>query len=493
MTSEQAKLLFFFDEDLPAKSRNVHFAYGPVEHLGVLVSGDTPADQGAASIFSSSTFQLEDGSYRMYYWSYGSRCCEDPNESMPRGLVATSTDRLHWEKPDLGQVKVRGEGSNILHIEGMELQVCVGVSPVRIGKNHWRYYFWGCENGTKLWALMAADSEDGLHFKVLDEGRGQLYHPPIPECGPLLTEVARNLRRDPQEYEREQTLRVNRLQSNDATHVYYSDAHGFEIFHQYLVSSETQPDRVVDVPYNCPSFLRTIARRRSDDGIHWGNPEFLIWPDEKDPWDQQFYNMPVSDYAGWRIGQLGHYRTEAGRQTNYTELAFSREGSQWSRPLRGHWFEGSQPEDSASVYPSGEGLIDMGDHWMVNYTGVPNPHSVVDEDDFQQYTMAVRVPKNRLLAVAADKVTGEFMTEPIFLSQDEIKVDANVRGWLRAELCDIFGRKHEGYHLMDSETVSGDSQDHVLRWKGKDSAEFRYKPVRIRFEFAEGDVYCVKY
>ena len=493
MSSEEAKLLFFFDEDLPASSRNVRFAYGPVEHLGILVSGDTPPDHGAASIFSSKTFQLEDGTYRMYYWSYGSRCCEDPSESMPRGLVATSTDRIHWERPPLGQVQVRGEDTNILEIEGLELQVCVGPSPVRLGPNHWRYYFWGCENGTRLWAQMAADSEDGLHFKMLNEGEGQLYHPPIPECGPLLTEVAKKLRCDPQEYEREQTLRVNRLQSNDASHAYYSEEHGFEMFHQYLVENEVAGGRVVDVPYNCPAFLRTIARRRSDDGIHWGNPEFLVWPDEKDPWDQQFYNMPVSDYAGWRIGMLGHFRTEANRQTCFIELAFSRDGSEWSRPLRGHWFEGSQPEDAGGAYPSGEGLVDNGDHWMVYYTGVGTGHDIVDEDNFKQHTMAVRVPKNRLLAVAADKVTGGFMTEPIFLSQDQIKIDANVRGWLRAELCDIFGRKLEGYHLMDSDPISGDKQDHTLSWKGKDSSAYRYKPVRIRFEFTEGEVYCVKY
>ena len=493
MPTEQENLLFFFHEQLPPNSRNVHFVYGPVEHLGVLVAGDTPPDQGAASIFSSKIFQLEDGTYRMYYWSYGSRCCDDPNESLPRGLVATSTDGLHWEKPDLGQVKVRGEGSNILQIEGMDLQICVGPSPVRIAENHWRYYFWGCENKTRLWALLAADSEDGLHFKAISDGEGQLYHPPIPECGPLLVEVARNLRRDPQESEREQTLRVNRLQSNDASSVYYSEEYGFEVFHQYLVESSTQPERVVDVPYNCPAFLRTISRRRSEDGIHWENPEFLIWPDEKDPWDMQFYNMPVCDYAGWRIGLLGHYRTEDGQQTNYVEMAFSRDGSQWSRPLRGHWFEGVHKEDARSVYPSGDALIDMGDHWMLYYTGVPNPHSVLDEDDYQQYTLAVKAPKNRLLGVGADKVTGGFLTEPIFLSQDEIRIDANIRGWLRAELCDMFGRKFEGYHLMDSEPISGDSENHVLRWKEKSSAAYRYKPVRIRFELTEGEVFCVKY
>ena len=85
------------------------------------------------------------------------------------------------------------------------------------------------------------------------------------------------------------------------------------------------------------------------------------------------------------------------------------------------------------------------------------------------------------------------MTEPIFLSQDHIKVDANIRGWLRAELCDIFGRKIEGYHLMDCEPMSGDSQEYILRWKGNDTAGYRYKPVRLRFEFTDGEVFCVKY
>ena len=492
-----SNLLFFFDEDLPANSRNVHFAYGPVERLGVMLAGDTPWDHGAASIAVSKTFDMGDGTYRMYYWSYGSRCCENPDESMPRGLIATSTDRLHWERAPLGQVQVRGEETNILHFEGLETQICVGPSQVRLDDGRWRYYFWGCENGTSLWAMMAAESEDGLHFKMINGGKGLLYHPPLPECGPLLCDVAKKLRRDPQEYEREQTLRINRLQSNDNSTVYYDPNRGFEVFHQYLVENTVAGGRVVDVPFNCPAFLRTISRRRSEDGIHWGDPELLIWPDQRDPWDMQFYNMPVCDYAGWRIGLLGHFLTEAGKQTCFIEQTFSRDGSKWQRPLRGHWFEGAQPEDIGGIYPAGDALVEnsdhRGDHWLLYYTGLRAGHDVVDETNYKQYSLAVRIPKNRLLAVEAGKVTGGFMTEPIFLSQDQIKIDANVRGWLRAELCDIFGRKHEGYHLMDSETVSGDSQDHVLRWKGKDSAEFRYKPVRIRFEFAEGDVYCVKY
>ena len=204
-------LLFFFDEDLPARSRNVHFAPGPVEHLGPLLRGDTPADQGAASIFLSKIYKLQDNSYRMYYWSYSSRCGEDPKEQIPRILVATSTDRLHWEKPDLGQVKINGQGTNILQFEGIDRHIYVGACPIKLAENRWRMYFWGCENQTKLWSCMVAESEDGLHWKLINDGKAVLYHPPVAEAGVLLSEAARKLGKDPEEYERTEGLRLKRL------------------------------------------------------------------------------------------------------------------------------------------------------------------------------------------------------------------------------------------------------------------------------------------
>ena len=493
MSDQQANLLFFFDEDLPARFRNVHFVYGPVERLGVLLRGDAMADKGSANISQSKIFKLEDGTYRMYYWSYGSRCGKDPNEQIPRILVATSKDRLHWDKPDLGQVKISGKGTNILQIEGLELQIGVGPCQLRLAEDHWRMYFWGCENQTRLWSCLVAESKDGLHWKVINDGKGVLYHPPVKEAGPLLCDLAEKLRKDPEEYERTEGLRLKRLQANDSCTFYYNEKGGFETFNVYLFQQKPEWGRDVDLGHKGICWLRVIVRRTSADGIDWSDPEFLVWPDEKDPWDMQFYNMPVSNYAGWRIGILGHYRTERGQDFCFQELAFSRDGHKWSRPLRGAWFYPAQKEETGGIYPGGDWLVDAGEDWLLYYTGCCSPHDVFDPDVYPQSILGVRIPKNRLLGVAAGRVTGDFMTEPIFLSQDQIKVDANIRGWLRAELCDIFGRKIEGYHLMDCDTVTGDCQDHILRWKGKDTAGYRYKPVRLRFEFTDGEVFCVKY
>jgi hypothetical protein len=105
--------------------------------------------------------------------------------------------------------------------------------------------------------------------------------------------------------------------------------------------------------------------------------------------------------------------------------------------------------------------------------------------------MGARWPKNRSVGLHAGRVVGDFLSEPFYPQGETITVDAVVRGWLRAELCDVFGRKHEGYHLMDAVPIAGDDAAHVLRWEGVDTARSRYDAVRLRFEFVDGEVYGI--
>ena len=75
----------------------------------------------------------------------------------------------------------------------------------------------------------------------------------------------------------------------------------------------------------------------------------------------------------------------------------------------------------------------------------------------------------------------------------EIRIDADIRGWLRAELCDAWGRKIDGYHLEDSLAITGDKTSHTLCWRERDNAQFRHDPVRLRFEFRDADLYGVEW
>ena len=85
------------------------------------------------------------------------------------------------------------------------------------------------------------------------------------------------------------------------------------------------------------------------------------------------------------------------------------------------------------------------------------------------------------------------MTEPFFPSREQIALDANVRGWLRAELCDGFGVKLPGFHLMDSVAVRGDSESHILRWNNARTADRRFECARLRFEYVDAEVYSLAF
>ena len=107
--------------------------------------------------------------------------------------------------------------------------------------------------------------------------------------------------------------------------------------------------------------------------------------------------------------------------------------------------------------------------------------------------MAAAFDANRFVGVAAGRTPGGFVTEPFVLSRPDIVLDADVRGWLRAELCDGFGAKLPGFHLMDSLPVEGDSASHVLRWKAANVADHLFDCVRLRLEFADAVVYSIAF
>ena len=107
--------------------------------------------------------------------------------------------------------------------------------------------------------------------------------------------------------------------------------------------------------------------------------------------------------------------------------------------------------------------------------------------------MGATFAKNRFVGLGAGQVTGGFITQPFILAEKQITLDASIRGWLRAELCDGFGRKLPGHHLMDAIPIRGDSEAHVLRWKDQPTDLHRYRCLRLRFEFAEGEIYSLAF
>ncbi len=471
----------------PAAAHDVRHVYAPVSKLGSLLVGEPAWGEAHVATFCSSILRLDDGRYRMYYTA----------TSTDRGewwiAVAESDDGLNWRKPPLGQHAVDGQPTNRIVFQGLEDQHAV-VQPqvLRLPDGRWRMYLW--RHAPRDLRYLVAHSADGLDWQVDDPPYTSLVHPNVLGPGSAV---------DGWTPEGEDQWQLKALRTNDACYVYHNPSRDrYEFYAPWLVPAA--PDRRVEAD-NAPGWHRYIHRRTSDDGLRWSAPELILLPDARDPWDLQFYYLAVQWHEDWMIGSLGHYRVEAGQQTQDLALAFSRDGRTWHRPLRGGFIprQGTDIATPAALEdPAPDALgvyapnawMDEGETWLCLYSGTHLPHNRAWGDAARpRPIMGARWPKHRFVGLEAGHVPGGFLSEPFYPQGDVITVDAAIDGWLRAELCDVFGRKHDGYHLMDAVPVTGNATAHVLRWEGGDTRRFRHDAVRLRFEYVDGVVYSIAF
>lgn len=466
---EASRRLYFFDEALPANARNIHPVYAPVRKLGIVLEPAYPWERDNTATFCSTLIRLDDGRLRLYYTTVGGG-----------GLgisVAESADGLHWERLMLDQAPHEGRPTNRLTLRGVPRQDTICQPQVlRLPDGRWRMLYWHHQHGWGRlgYTYTVAESADGLDWRVPD------FNAPALVC---------HWPGDPARTTPEQALADKALRSNDANYVYYNPRLGcYEQFSQWLL--DARPERRVEQD-NAPMVNRMIQRRVSADGLRWSAPELVLQADARDPWDQQFYHLAVQYHQDWYIGSLGHYRVENGQQTQDLELVFSRDGRTWQRPLRGGFIP-REPggRDSEGVYPP-NAWIDRGAEWLCLYSADARKHNQhADHSLPPTCVMAAAWDKERFLGLRAGRVPGGFLT-PVFFPQGEaITVDADIRGWLRTELCDAWGFKRPGCELEHSAVIRGDSPAHVLRWEGS-AFDPRHEPVRLRLEYADGDVYSV--
>jgi hypothetical protein len=235
-----------------------------------------------------------------------------------------------------------------------------------------RIYFWA--HGPGIVRYLAAESEDGRRYRVLDPQRPVLHHPHdraawgVADPDGVLMHKERHKDRPADE-----PLALSRQISNDATNIYQLPDGTFEM---YSVGLQQVPkgDPAYVAFDNAPGWIRVIDRYASEDGLHFETRQRVITRDAEDPADQQFYYLAVTHTPKGRVGMLGHYRVQA--QTMDLEWCFSRDGVKWDRPLRRAWLPRSHKSrvDSYGIYASNH-LVQQGGKWHLFYTGVNSAHN----------------------------------------------------------------------------------------------------------------------
>ncbi|MDD3926527.1 MAG: hypothetical protein PHT33_07700 [bacterium] len=495
-TAEGDKMyLYFFDDEHIAHKSDLVRVPGPVTKLGAIMGGDDPDSPYNYDLFAGTVMPLDGGGYRAYFSVF--RRSVDIFSLIASGgvVVCESSDGLNWhqvplnfyQNPQITPGRVRME--NIPDdFKGMFIQPQV----VRLNGGTYRMYAWfhGRKGSYAVVRYLVADSTDGYSFTLRDFDAPALYHPCEFgrwgwEAGLVPMDFASM---EHPVLPADQMMRLKSLRSNDATYVYYSEEREeYTMYTVFLLSNpEGSPRR--EGRDNAESLLRAISVRTSRDGLSFSEPRLVLVPDELDPMDQQFYYMSVHKQDGWHIGFVGDY--EIVDQTMDLQLAFSRDGVLWQRLMRSPFISRGNERsfDSCSIYASSD-LIDAGDDWILMYRGGSALHNYQGEHRFG--TGLARFGKRRFMGLHTDKHAAFMLTKPFILTSPEITIDADIRGHIRAELCDPFGIPLEGYRREDFIPISGDNRKHILKWRNKTVQEYRYDALSVRFEITDGTVYAV--
>ncbi len=332
---------------------------------GIVLESTEPWEGGRIQNFTCPAEPLDGNRWRIWYSATGPRrpFTIAYAEGVPGGpMKKVPVHRSAGDPPDapfaIGRLPEAWQPVQVIHL--------------RLRNGRHRLYFW--VHGPEIVRYLAAESEDGRRYRVLDPHRPVLYHPSdraargVPTPDGMVIHRKRSAARPADE-----PLAPSHLISNDATNVYQLPDGTFEMYSVGLVRV-ARGDPAFIAHDNAAGLIRVIDRYVSEDGLQFEKRTRVIQRDDKDPPDQQFYYLAVTYTPKGLLGMLGHYRVQA--QTMDIEWCFSIDGLTWYRPYRAAWIprgDKTQP-DSYGIYAANH-LVTRDDKVHLFYTGVNSSHN----------------------------------------------------------------------------------------------------------------------
>lgn len=329
---------------------------------GIALEAGEPWEAGQLQNFTCPAEPLGTDRWRLWYSGIGGPYAIGYAEGVPGGEMkkvraACSPGRAGDGPLTIGNLPEGWQPVQVVHLR------------LRSGRH--RLYFW--IHGPKVVRYLAAESDDGRRYRVLDPLRAVLYHPSDRAAWGVPSPDGVMAHDQPTSRPADEPPAPSRLISNDATNVYQLPDGSFEMYSVGLLRVP-KDDPAYVAHDNAPGWIRVIDRYTSGDGLHFENRDRIIQRDAHDPVDQQFYYLAVTHTDRGRVGLIGHYRVQA--QTMDLEWCFSKEGVSWERPLRSAWLpRGDQQQpDSYGIYAP-HALVQHGGKWHLFYTAVNEAHN----------------------------------------------------------------------------------------------------------------------
>ena len=370
---------------------------------------------------------------------------------------ATSTDGIHWDRPDLGLHEVLGTKHNNVvigddHQNGLAHWESLLIDPLeQDSQRRYKAIGWSSNDWDgPMSGIYTMTSPDGLHWTHTPEPVFH-YHP--------------------------------RPGTSDRGPV--GDAQSMMI--------DTLRNRYV-------AFLRRIPGRAfsvSQDFATWTPPEVSLEA-RGDETGNTIYNHMGFVYGDRYLGQLTYLDQKDHTKTLVNVwLLTSRDGEHWDRPETerplidvgdiGEW-------DRFNIRLTGAPPIRVGDKLFIYYRNTANRHGPYVGTDTTNVGGGIGLATLRadgFASVAAGYDGGQLTTKPFRFQGENLRVNVKSDyGRLWVEVLDERGEPCPGFARSDCLPVSVDSVDHRIMWRDTPLIDpLSDRPIRLRFHLENVRLY----
>ena len=381
--------------------------------------------------------------YRMYY-----RGSSGKNEHPELTCTAESADGITWTKPKLGIYECMGTNENNIVWMSAGVHALVPFKDANPdAKPGEAYKAVGPFSGANVKnALYAYASPDGYHWKQLGDG-------------PIITEGA-----------------------FDSQNLAFWDAKRKEYVCYFR---------------DFGNGIRDVKRSTSKDFLHWTKPEWLIWTGAP---PEHLYTNAIAPYSRAPHIYLGFPKRfvperkaiESHPITGVSDAVFisSRDGLNFHRWPEAFIRPGPDPNNwtDRNVMPAW-GLLEL----------TPEEISIYYSQHYRHPTSHMvrgTLRTDGFVSVHAGAKGGEMVTKPLIFQGRELVLNYSTSaiGSVRVELGDGEGKPVPGFTLDDCPAIYGDEIERVVKWSaGTGVSSLAGKPVRLRFELKDADLYSIRF
>ena len=419
-----------------------------------------PFDQPWEGAFSGYCTVVKAGDrYRLYYRGWG-----DSNAHPDAvACVAESSDGITFERPNLGLYEVKGSRKNNVILADdpavHNFAPMVDDNPNAAADQRYKALADNREAGKR--GLGAFVSADGVQWKRLVDG-------------PVITKGAFDSQNVP----------------------FWSTSEGC-----YLCYFRVFVNKV-----------RSVARTRSDDFVHWTEPVQMGYGDTTP--EQLYTNQTLPYYRAPHI-----YVALPGRFMHNLQILSDEEATAFGvhdHRGRGYWLDcadavfmttrgGNQYDrtfmeafvrpgrdrrnwTSRCNYPA-RGIVQTGDDEMSMYI---ERYNAQDAKFLERLTMRL----DGFASLYGGYTPGWAQTKPLTFAGSQLTVnyETSAAGRLRVEIQDEQGKALPGYSLDDCDPLIGDEVECTVSWqKSTDLAALTGRPVRLSFELKDADLYSIRF